>query len=216
MAKFAGDSLEIMKKVIGANDGSDPEASTAVLLGYITDFFNLIMPQDVKLFDNWKFMQFDTIAGQGDYPLEAAPLPLDMFVNFVPPVFVDNQEIDYFQNVGTFFNRWNIDDNDQPEGRPTEILFHDRTLFLRSIPDKEYTVRLLGYIQGPELTAENIELPDDYVWRYVAYGAAIDWLGDHGRFEQIQNVFPIFDRYRDLVLSRTAIQTMTQRPRPAL
>lgn len=216
MTKFAGDSLEIMQKVIGANDGSDPEATTTVLLGYITDFFNLIMPQDVKLFDNWKFLQFETIQGQGDYPLQVSPLPVDEFVNFVPPVFVDNQRIDYVQNVTQFYERWNIDDNDQPESQPTQLLFHDRTLFLRSIPDKNYTVRMLGYAMGPTLENTNDALPDDYVWRYVGYGAAMDWLSDHGRWEQIEKVMPLFERYRDLVLNRTAVQNMTQRPRPSL
>lgn len=219
MTKTADDALDIMRRVIGENDGQDPNATQVVLLGYLSDFYNLVMPQDIKFYSNWSYVDFVTVADQDVYPLNTAPLPIGEFVNFAPPAFIylsggvqDNVKMWWYQDPNAFFTTWPIDTSNLGTGKPTDILFYDNKITLRTVPDKAYNIRMIGYKNNGSLTDTTDELVQDYIWRYVAYGAAIDWLSDFGQYEELQKVMPMFRRYRDIVLRRTAVQLANQQP----
>lgn len=54
----------------------------------------------------------------------------------------------------------------------------------------------------------------DYLWRYVAYGAAIDLLTDYREFEVLPGIERKFEKYRGLVYARTMQQQQNQRSTP--
>lgn len=65
-----------------------------------------------------------------------------------------------------------------------------------------------------ELDGEDSILQSDYIWRYVAYGAAIDLLYDYGEVDKALSIEPKYNRYRSLVYARTYQQQMNQRSTP--
>ena len=58
------------------------------------------------------------------------------------------------------------------------------------------------------------ELNQDYLFRYIAYGTALDIFSDYGEMDRWRDIFPAFQRYRALVYSRTYSQYQNQRPSP--
>lgn len=220
MTKTAGDSLAIMRRVISVTDGFDPNATDNILLEYLDDFYQLEFPQDIHLKENFKFATFDTVANQQDYEIDT--LFSETFTNFSQPVYVDDLRMVYYENPAVFYDVWPIDTTNVQPGQPTDILFFDNKFTLRTIPDGTYTIKILAYkinpnfINGSGNYDSTIEISEDYWWRYIAYGAAIDWLSDFGQPERLQSVIPMFQKYKSLIANRSAIQLMTQRPLPAL
>lgn len=222
MAKDVGDSLTIMKNVIGHGDGEDPQATETVLIGYISDFIDLIMPQDVKLKENFDFFTFTTVANQDEYPINQAPLPINQFVNVGEPVWLvdtsvnSTQRLWFYQDPEVFFDRWLLDTTALTPGKPTDVLYFDDKIFLRTVPDSAYQITMIGYKTNGTVDDTTDELFKDYYWRYIAYGASLDWFADHGQVDQYNLFMPVFERYRDLVLSRTAQQLINTRPVPSI
>ena len=54
----------------------------------------------------------------------------------------------------------------------------------------------------------------DYLWRYIAYGAARDLLLDYGEVDKANGLYPAFNDYRSKVYARTYQQQMNQRSTP--
>lgn len=222
MSKDAGDAVDIMAKVIGGNDTQDPETNSTALLGYLSDFINLIMPHDVKLFENFDYFTFTTIAGQDVYPFDVSPLPVGEFVNYGEPVYIEDTStlstlrMRFYQNPAVFFDRWLLDPDAQQQGKPTDILIFDDEITLRTVPDDEYKITMIAYRKRGPLDGLTEEIIQDYTWRYAAYGACLDWFVDHGQVDQAANIMPFYERYRAIVLARTASQRINTVPRPAL
>jgi len=220
MAKNAGDSLTIMRRVIGATDNLDPSATDEVLLTYLNDNYQLIFPQDMHLKENFKFATFDTVSGQEDYEIEG--LFSETFVNFSQPVYVDDVRMYYYESPAQFYDLWPLDVSMVQPGQPTDMLFFDNKFTLRTVPDGAYTIKIMAYKLNPSFVNgsgnldDSIDIAHDYWWRYLAYSASLDWLSDFGQIERYQQVYPMYERYKALVANRTAIQLMTQRPKPAL
>lgn len=220
MAKTAGDALAIMRRVIGVTDGFDPNATDNLLLQYLDDFYQLLFPQDLHVKENFRLAEFDTVADQDEY--DVGTLFSETYVNFAQPVFVDDLRMYYYESPADFYDIWPLDTTNVQPGQPTDILFFDGKFTLRTVPDGVYTIKILGYRVNPNFINgsgdydQTIEIESDYWWRYIAYGAAIDWLSDFGQPERIQTVLPIFEKYKALVANRSAIQLMTQRPKPAI
>ena len=212
ITKTLQDSLDIMKKVIGEQGSQDPNASDDVLFDYIVDFVSLIMPQDIKVYENYTFFEFDTVADQDEYPMGVAPLPLDTFTNLEPPAFIGIQKMWYYQDPNAFFTKWPLDTQNLGTGKPTDLLFWDNKITLRTVPNDVYTIRIVGYKQKGDVDEHTDNIYEAYWWRYIAYGAAIDWLSDFGQIEEAMKIAPAFERYRSLVTRRTAIQYSTQVP----
>ena len=54
----------------------------------------------------------------------------------------------------------------------------------------------------------------DYLWRYIAYGAARDLLNDYGETDKATLIAPVFNDYRSKVYARTYQQQQNQRSTP--
>jgi len=118
----------------------------------------------------------------------------------------------WFQSPAEFYLRWPDRLNYTPQ-RPTAVLYYNNELTFRGPPDREYHIKIQSY---KEELAWNTDGSIDaaYLFRYLAYGASLDIFSDFGEMDKWRDIFPVFQRYRALVYSRTYCQYQNQRPSP--
>lgn len=216
MAKGGSEIITIMRNVTGRVDSSDPVFSNSVMLGYINDFISLEMPQEVRLYENktwWEF-SYDT-SSDDPYPVDLQTLGLS---TIGPPAYIGGFVLNWFQSPSLFFSKWPETQTYQQQ-RPVDVLYYNNELVFRGPTDDSYTVKIQAYKIEPLLTGNEDQgaqdtLDNDYVWRYVAYGAALDLFSDYGEIDQYEKYYPAFQRYKALVYARTNQQLMTQRTYP--
>lgn len=118
----------------------------------------------------------------------------------------------WYQDPGDFFRKWPDIPNYTPQ-RPSDVLYYNNQLLFRGPPDQEYHIKIEAYQEEIEFTDEG-SLNADYMFRYLAYGASLDIFSDYGEMDRWRETFPVFQRYRALVYSRTYCQYQNQRPSP--
>lgn len=201
MSKTLSQVRDIVKKVTGRTDQS---VSDDTIYDYIEDFYMLIMGQEMRIFDRRSFYEFDTAASTDEYPID---LPTIGYSILEDPVWIDGFRINFYTDPLIFFSKW-PETQDYTEQRPTDVLWYGGKLTFRSIPDAVYSVKIKAYIInagfGDKSGSENIA--EDFWFRYLAYGAAIDLLSDSGEFEKVAQIIPLFERYKGIVNSRTYTQ----------
>lgn len=216
MAKTYGDVVTLMRRIVGENDGDDPDATDDIFLGYVSDFVSLIMGQDIKTDDLWSWFEFDTVVGQDIYAFKDQG-----YTNIMPPAFVTDSNngdtrLRWFQNPSSFFEAHPINVAAEQNGRPFDLLFYNNQITLRPAADAVYAIKIRAYIDLPEVTDGTTLLNQDYYLRYIAYGASLDYFADYANYEDHDKIYPIFRRYRALVLNRKAKQEMNTRAPQAL
>lgn len=216
MAKTFNDVITLMRRIIGENDGNDPDATQAILLGYVGNFYSLIMGQEIKSHDIYTDWEFDTVIDQDTYTFKGQG-----FTNILPPAYViDSQNSDtrlnWIQNRELFYKRHPIRDDNEDHSRPNDILFANDEIIIRPKPDQVYTIRVKAYKEFTIPTDGTTNIDQDYMIRFIAYGSALDYLADFGNIEDYAKIEPIYKRYKALVLMRKAKQETTQRAKPAL
>lgn len=211
MSKSGSDIITIMRKVTGRMDSSDPLFSDSVMLQYANDFLNLIMPQEVRLYENKTWLVFNIDENSADpYPIDLQTLG---YTTIGPPVYVAGFNVEWFQSPALFYGRW-PETQTYTAQRPENILYYNNQLVFRGPPDQTYEVKIAAYKVEAELSGASDVIENDYFWRYVAYGAALDIFSDYGEMDQYQKYYPVFRRYRSLVYARTNQQLMSQRTLP--
>ena len=192
MAKLASDVLRIMRLAIGRRNENDPDSNDEILLGYINDFINLTMSDDVKLFEQFGTLTFtiDETNTSGVYTFNDVGAD-SLFVNISQECYislldpVDNSVswnyLPIFQDPGEFFAIWGIN-NDEIliPGYPTNLLYYGNEFTFRTIPNTSYLVKIFGYKQNNvDYNADgDPEIPFDRWLRYCAYGAAVNYSRD--------------------------------------
>lgn len=219
MAKMGSDIIQIMRNVTGRIDSSDPLFTDSIMLGYANDFLNLIMPQEVRLFENKTWWLFTLTTASAD------PLPVDLTnltdpggnafgaTTIGPPAYAAGHDLQWFQSPALFFGKW-PETQSYLEQRPVDVLYYNNELIFRGPPDQDYEIKISAYKVEPVLASEGELLDNDYFWRYVAYGASLDLFSDYGETDNYAKYYPVFKRYRSLVYSRTNQQLMSQRTFP--
>ena len=189
MAKPIGDLITILRNVTGRIDSSDPLFTDAIMTQYLSDFTNLLATQEVRLFKNYTWWEFAI----SDVSPEPYPVDLQVlgYSTIGPPAYVDGFVLFWYQSPAEFFSIW-------PETQTYQ-------------PNTAYDVKIQAY--NVEILA-NDELNQDYVFRYLCYGAALDIFSDYGEMDKWREIKPVFDRYRGLVYARTNQQYMNQRTAP--
>lgn len=217
MTKYGSDVILIMRNVTGRIDASDPLFDDSVMLGYANDFLNLIMPQEVRLYENKTWWEF-TIDENEEDPFQVNLQDLK-FTTIGPPAYVDGFELEWHQNPDIFFTKW-PETQTYDAQRPEDVLYYDNELIFRGPLDQEYDFKFSAYkveaqmVNSSNEADPNTALEFDYFWRYVAYGASLDIFSDYGEMDNYQRYYPVFRRYRSLVYSRTNQQLMSQRALP--
>ena len=210
--------LDIMRKVIGQRDASAPDATDSILLQYVNQFIQLQLPNDVKLLDKWTWYEFDTTANDFDYDFNPDDNGNE-FTELRPPAYSNDSsgstenslEMCWFQDPGEFYAKWGYITTlaDLDTGQPQDILFWEDQFVLRPVPDAVYTITIKGYQKDADLAIGDT-LPLDYTYRYIAYGAARDYLRDFLDIDTLAQIEPAYQEYRELTLDRTASQNLTQ------
>lgn len=97
--------------------------------------------------------------------------------------------------------------------RPVAALIYNNVITLRSVPDTQYQVTLLGYKTPAAFMSTNDILPFAYMAEYIARGAARKILSDTGDVEQFNFYEPLFREQESLVWKRSQRQfTATRTP----
>jgi len=216
MAKTFGDAATIMRRVIGENDGNDPDATSDLILDYLGNAYQFIMGQEIKSFDLYTWFEFTTTVGEETYTFKDQG-----YTNIMPPVYcIDSNNgdtrVNYFQDTESFYRRHPVNDANEDSGRPFDLLFFNNEITIRPKADAVYTIKMRAYkeLQAPTTSTTNLE--QDYFLRYLAYTAALDYFADFGNIEDYAKYEGIQKRYKNLVLMRTAKQATTQRTKQAL
>lgn len=218
MAKTVADVITIMRRAVNRPNTTDPDSTDTVFLDYISDFYELYMSNDVKLFNEWGIYKFDTDATvtSGNYTINDTNFVSSRFTVLRNEGWVDDQDLDIYQDPAVFFERWPFQDlSDIPTGQPQEMLIFNDTLYLRPIPDDTYTVRIVAYQENAALTDTTDQIGQDFWYRYLAYGAALQYMNDFNYdATQLQLKEREFRRQRRLILQKTHTQRLNQRGKP--
>ena len=204
-SRLVSDVLTIMRQVISRRNTNSPDSSDDKLLSYVNDFVSLKMSDEIRLNEQFGTLSFeiDDTNTSGVYTFNDVGAT-DDFVSisneaYISLLYPENESLSWthlsiYRDPGVFFSRWGINNDDiLTPGKPSSVLFYDNELTFRTIPDDEYIVKMYGYkkLNNFEDVAE--ALPFDRWLRYVAYGAALDYVRDYNysaeRVAQVQNTF---------------------------
>lgn len=217
MAKSAADLILILRNVTGRVDASDPQFTDSIMLQYLQDFIQLQSTQDIRIFKNKTWYEFilDPATSPDPYPVDLQTIPLiDGQIGastIEPPCYADGFPVFWYQSPAEFYQIWPETQTYQPQ-RPTYVLYYNNELTFRGPPNKDYLIKMAAY--QVEIQITDGVLNQDYLYRYICYGTALDIFSDFGEMDKWREVFPAFQRYRALVYSRTYSQYQNQRPSP--
>jgi hypothetical protein len=221
-------AVQILRDVTGRVDRNDPAFTDPIMIDYLNAFLQQEHPQEVRIFQNQTWWDF-TID-----PTTLNPLPVDLdalgfstinapaYISYANPALNPNTfRLFWYENPADFYYRWPWANVFTPQ-MPTYVLYYNNELTFRGPPDQSYNVRISAYKidysfaggsntnQGSILT----NVPNAYLTRYLAYGAALDILSDFGEMDKYNEVFQVYRRYRGQVLARTWDQLSSQRTEP--
>jgi hypothetical protein len=223
MTKSAADLILILRNVTGRVDASDPQFTNEIMLQYLQDFIQLQSTQDIRIFKNrtwWEFNLGPTSADPLQVNLQTIPLIQGNIgaSTIEPPCYADGFPVFWYQDPADFYRIWPETQVYTPQ-RPTYVLYYNNSLTFRGPPNTDYLIKIAAYqvelqITNPDYSDPYQGLQQDYLYRYVCYGAALDIFSDFGEMDKWNEIFPAFKRYRALVYSRTVSQYQNQRPNP--
>lgn len=220
--------VQIMRNVTGRVDRNDPAFTDAIMLDYLNAFLQQEHPQEVRIFQNQTWWDFTIDENTVD------PMPVDLdalgFSTINAPAYVSytNQTLNpntfplfWYLDPADFYAKWPWANIFTPQ-QPTYVLYYNNELTFRGPPDQEYNIRIAAYkidysfSGGSNTNAGSIltNVPNAYLTRYLAYGAALDILSDFGEMDKYNEVFQVYRRYRGQVLARTWDQLSSQRTGP--
>lgn len=218
--------IQIMRNVTGRVDKNDPAFTDQIMFDYLNAFVQQEHPQEVRLFQNQTWWDFAI------GPTTTDPLPVDLdklgFSTINAPAYIayttdalSSFALFWYENPKQFYARWPWEQVFTPQ-MPTDVLYYNNELTFRGPPDQVYNIRISAYkidysFAGGSNTNEGSELdnvPQAYLTRYFAYGAALDILSDYGEMDKYNEVFQVYRRYRAQVLARTWNQLSSQRTAP--
>ncbi len=221
MTKTAADLILILRNVTGRVDQSDPQFTNAIMLQYLQDFIQLQSTQDIRIFKNKTWWEFEY------GPTDPNPFNVNLqeivLINgnagastLEPPAYADGFYVFWYQDPTEFYAIWPETQVYTPQ-RPTYVLYYNNQLTFRGPPDKDYLIKIAAYQVEVQITNGLLGTDSqgmDYMYRYICYGAALDIFSDFGEMDKWQEIFPAYQRYRALVYSRTHSQYQNQRPSP--
>ncbi len=218
--------IQIMRNVTGRVDKNDPAFTDPIMFDYLNAFVQQEHPQEVRIFQNQTWWDFSID------PLTLNPLPVDLdalgFSTINAPAYVayttgqlTSFPLFWYENPKQFYARWPWQQIFTPQ-MPTYVLYYNNELTFRGPIDQTYNIRISAYkidysFAGGSNTNQGsilANVPNAYLTRYFAYGAALDILSDYGEMDKYNEVFQVYRRYRGQVLARTWNQYETQRTAP--
>lgn len=210
MGKSGASLILILRNITGRVDASDPQFTDDIMLEYLQDFIKLQSTQDVRLFKNYTWWEFNLLTTDDDpYPVDLQALG---YSTIGPTAYADGFALAWYQDPAEFYAIWPETQTFQ-EQRPTAVLYYNNTLTFRGPPDQTYAIKIGAYQVEVEISSTD-GLNQDYLYRYLCYGTALDIFSDFGEMDKWREIYPAYQRYRALVYSRTYCQYQNQRPIP--
>lgn len=221
MPKTLQDLIKITRNVTGRVDSSDPLFTDTIMGQYINDFIVQLSTQDIRISKNYTWYEFtidETVATLDPYPVDLQGLQLSTigppaYISYTDGTYSNSFPLNWYQSPGNFYAIWPDISTEYTRQRPTDVLYYNNELVFRGPPDQTYSIKISAYQEEIEFT-NDATTSQDFMFRYLAYGAALDIFSDYGELDRWNEIFPVFKRYRALVYSRTYSQYQNQRPSP--
>jgi hypothetical protein len=229
MAKSTADLVTILRNVTGRVDSSDPLFTDPIMIQYLNDFIQLESTQDIRIFKNRTWYEFTIDKNTVN------PIPIDLqtivMINgnvgastLEPPAYVEGFDLWWFQDPAEFYRRWPEINHQIPHyhthQRPLAVLWYNNELTFpghfdtfSELDTRTFLVKIAAYQVEVQLTPNGF-IDQDYLYRYICYGAALDIFSDYGETDKYRDIMPAYMRYRSLVYARTSAQYQNQRPSP--
>lgn len=208
MAITQSEMIETLRNVTGRVDASDPLFTNEIMLQYLNRYTQLLSSQEVRLFKNrtwWDFAINEFSANP--YPVNLQTLG---YTTIEPPAYANGFTLFWYQSPAEFYFRWPQTQTYTPS-RPIDVLYYNNELVFRAPPNTTYNIRIAAYRVEYEIDST---INEDYLFRYLIYGAALDIFSDYGEMDKWRDIMPVFERYKALVYARTYQQLQNQRTAP--
>lgn len=117
--------------------------------------------------------------------------------------------LDLYLEATSFFSDYPGELVDDPldHNRPTAILLHANTLYLRPVPDAVYTIQFAAKIQRPPELVNDNDILWDHSWGWsVCHGAAIQILQASGEFEEAAALGSMYETLKNAVARKQALR----------
>lgn len=250
MTKTIVDCVDIMRLAISRRNQNDPDSTFDTLAGYCDDFSTLFMPNEVHLFENCGTLEFFIQEGVDTYTWDEIGFTAG-FVNMSMSAFITNMdntlntnELAIYFDPFEFYSYWYIFDVTKLiPGMPSDMLFYGEneanpsdpdlipdptrpnTVVFRTVPDREYKVRIYSYktntsllpYQDEDDVTVNPPLAFDYWYRFIAYGAALNYASDYNYSQEaLASIQRSFNKEKKLLLTRTHNQRKFGRAFPRI
>ena len=217
MAKSEAELINMLRNVTGRVDDSDPLFTNAIMKGYLVDFAKLQSTQDIRIFKNYTWYEFT----YGTADLNPLPIDLNVLVlsngtigasTIEPPAYCAGFNLFWYQSPMEFYRIWPETQTYAPS-RPTYVLYYNRELTFRNPPDQTYDIKIAAYSEEIAFDSAGL-MQDDYLYRYIVYGAALDIFADYGEMDKWNDLQAPYMKYRSKVYARTYQQYQNQRAAP--
>jgi hypothetical protein len=208
--RLASQVIQIARNATGRVDSNDPLFTDAIMLQRLTDFIQLEKCTDVRIGYNRSWYEMTLVTGQGTYDIN---LDNENLSTINPPAYVDGYEIFWYQDPAAFYRIFPETQTYQ-ETRPQYVLYYNNQLVFRNPPDQDYGFKVASYTVDMAITNLGDSIPQAHWMRYLGYGMSLDIFADYGELDQYNNYFPIFQRYKNMVVAREHQQNMSQRTSP--
>ena len=210
LSQGVSEVITILRNVTGRVDANDPLFSDPAMLRYLNNFIQTSNTTEVRLFQQRTWLEFNID------PTSPDPYPIDLDVlsltNIMPPCYADGFLVFWYQDPEDFFRIWPETQTYAPS-RPTYVLYYNQQLVFRNPPNKSYHIKMAAYKIDMAL-ASGQSIPSAYLYRYLAYGTALDIFGDYGEMDKYAQTEPVYRKYKLQVLARTWDQYNNQRTGP--
>jgi len=202
-------TLEETRKRVRELTGRSTEnaLSTINLDNHINNYYRNHLPDLLTPDDLQALFTMNTSAGTGEYGVSTNIRAL------YPPVFIDDNKMMLTHNVGWFFEKYS-DRFSQPQGLPDVVLYFDRTLWMASIPDDNYEVRIHALYRPDDLKNAG-DKPIDPRWgEAIAVGAASLIFFNDGDFEEAKRMDGFLDYHLRLIRQTNILNWFGMRAAP--
>jgi len=215
------DVITILRNVTGRVDSSDPLFTDPIMFIYLNNFIVQQSSMDVRLFKNYTWWEFSIDPSSPDpFPVDLQTLKYTTISDpaycsgptQTNPIFPNSWSLFWYQDPAQFYYKWPNFEEFTPQ-RPTDVLYFNNQLTFRGPPDQLYYIKIQAYHEELEFQSNN-QIPFDYLYRYIAYGTALDIFSDYGEMDKYNEIMPVFRKYRALVEARTWQQFITSRTAP--
>lgn len=200
-----------VRNLTGHKDASD--LSESDLKKYINRYYQLILPLEIRPNELVTWFEFNTTASDGEYDLDT---DLDFYDNYITlndPAFVDGYDLDLYMNPELFFDKW-PEITTYDESRPEDVLFYDRKLIFRYVPDDTYTIKIAAW-KRPSALVDSTDYPKVEEWGpLISYGASKEIAEDYGDLETLQIITPFYQQHKAYVMNKVHFQNQSYRAYP--